>query len=117
MSSFFVFASCCFWHHCQRKSSRFGRIDVSMLARRFAPLAGAERTSRIYEHQPGPQSSLRRDIGGLGELDRDVDLAGEARVEILRPHDHRLDAELRELLLDGGALDGRRGLAVDLRDD
>src|SRR5262245_54552169 len=28
MSSFFVFVSCCFWHHCQRKSSRFGRIDV-----------------------------------------------------------------------------------------
>ena len=24
MSSFFVFVSCCFWHHCQRKSSRFG---------------------------------------------------------------------------------------------
>src|SRR6516225_6030621 len=29
MSCFFVFASCCFWHHCQRKSSRFDRIDVS----------------------------------------------------------------------------------------
>jgi hypothetical protein len=29
MSSFFVFVSCCSWHHCQRKSSRFGRIDVS----------------------------------------------------------------------------------------
>src|SRR5215467_4564776 len=24
MSSFFAFVSCCFWHHCQRKSSRFG---------------------------------------------------------------------------------------------
>src|SRR5262249_6662939 len=29
MSSFFVFVSFCFWHHCPRKSSRFGRIDVS----------------------------------------------------------------------------------------
>src|ERR1700730_14597062 len=29
-----------------------------------------------------------------------VDLAGDARVEILRLHDHRLDAELRQLLLD-----------------
>ena len=29
MSCFFVFASCCFWHHCQRESSRFGRIDAS----------------------------------------------------------------------------------------
>jgi uncharacterized membrane protein YkgB len=28
-ASSFVFVSCCFWHHCQRKSSRFGRIDVS----------------------------------------------------------------------------------------
>src|SRR5262245_13794655 len=27
MSSFFVFVSCCFWHHCQRKSSRFDRTD------------------------------------------------------------------------------------------
>jgi len=36
MSSFFVFVSCCFWHHCQRKSSRFGRIDVSVLAQRFS---------------------------------------------------------------------------------
>jgi hypothetical protein len=36
MSSFFVFVSCCFWHHCQRKSSRFGRIDVSMLAQRLS---------------------------------------------------------------------------------
>src|SRR5260370_38678784 len=36
MSFFFVFVSCCFWHHCQRKSSRFGRIDVSMLAQRLS---------------------------------------------------------------------------------
>jgi SAM-dependent methyltransferase len=36
MSSFFVFVSCCFWHHCQRKSSPFGRIDVWVLARRAA---------------------------------------------------------------------------------
>jgi hypothetical protein len=41
MSSFFVFVSCCFWHHCQRKSSPFGRIDVSVLARRYS-LSGAD---------------------------------------------------------------------------
>ena len=42
MSSFFVFVSCCFWHHCQRKSSRFGRIDVSVLAARaFLPAINA----------------------------------------------------------------------------
>ena len=26
ISFFFVFVSCCFWHHCQRKPFRFGRI-------------------------------------------------------------------------------------------
>ena len=37
ISFFFVFVSCCFWHHCQRKPFRFGRIiNVSIFdAQRF----------------------------------------------------------------------------------
>jgi hypothetical protein len=36
MSRFFVFVSSCFWRHCQRKSSRFARIDVLMLAQQLS---------------------------------------------------------------------------------
>src|SRR5262249_14055709 len=48
--------------------------------------------------------SLRRDAGGLCERHGDRHLPGDAGVEIVRLHDHVLDAQLGELLLHGPAL-------------
>jgi hypothetical protein len=53
--SFSVFVSCCFWHHCQRMSFRFGRIDISNLMRwREVPQTG----SSIGGHEQGKVSSF-----------------------------------------------------------
>src|SRR5258708_19590069 len=45
--------------------------------------------------------SLRRDAGGPAERHGDRRLAGDARVEFVRLHDHLFHAELGELLLHG----------------
>src|SRR5262249_61866484 len=58
-------------------------------------------TSRCAHIVRAARRSLRRDAGGPGERHGDRRLAGDARVEILRLHDHLLDAELGELLLHG----------------
>src|ERR1700704_1442402 len=102
------------WNENARAGFRRAQFRLWIFSYTILPRASKKRLSRLMIGRVGKARSacpggtrrwarfalptlLRRNIGGLGELDRDIDLAGDARVEILRPHDHRLNAELREL--------------------
>jgi hypothetical protein len=56
-------------------------------------------------------------VGGLGERHRQSDFPRDPRIELLGLHDHRLDAELGELLLDRGILDSLHRLCVNFGHD